>query len=242
LAEMHLHNLLPTSTISQLMPWFDAARAVIDSHASNLSSWPGKLRVLPTRFNSIAPRIKPDVQASVYEALLLERQLEITYRAIAGAEETKTYPAHPLALVVRPPVVYLACTARDYTEPRFLAMCRIERAHLLEQVASRPAQFDVDEMISRQFGMRLSNKPINLVLKVRSLLRRYLEEAPVAGEQMVRVIDAEWAELRARVVDSVLLRSWLRSLGSEAVVMEPARLRDDMRAEAARLIDLYGAA
>lgn len=43
-----------------------------------------------------SPPIEPSIQATVYNGLLHERQLEVTYRAITSSQEPKTYPVRPL--------------------------------------------------------------------------------------------------------------------------------------------------
>ncbi len=239
LAELHLRDLMPSSTVQYMTPWFESAHAVMGSNASSFCRWPDKLRVISENPGKIAALIDPAMQATVYDALLQERQVELRYRAITGSDTTKTYPVHPLALVVRPPVVYLACTAREYSEPRFLALHRIESARLLNAPAFRPAGFNVDEMIARQFGIRLSAKPLNLKIHVRGVLRRYLEEAPFAQGQRIRELDGEWNEVRMHVADTVMLRNWLRSLGPDAVVVAPARLRNEIMDELEQLRALY---
>jgi predicted DNA-binding transcriptional regulator YafY len=68
--------------------------------------------------------------------LLNDKQIEVTYRAITSGKEAKTYPVHPLGLVVMEQVVYLVCTVKDYQDPRFLAVHRIDSAQLLDSDAS----------------------------------------------------------------------------------------------------------
>jgi predicted DNA-binding transcriptional regulator YafY len=66
----------------------------------------------------------------------MEQQIEVTYRAISSGKEAKTYPVHPLGLVVMEQVVYLVCTVKDYQDPRFLAVHRIDSARLLDSEVS----------------------------------------------------------------------------------------------------------
>ncbi len=61
-----------------------------------------------------------------------DHQLEVTYRAITTGKEAKTYPVHPLGLVIMEQVVYLVCTVKDYQDPLFLAMHRIDQACMLD--------------------------------------------------------------------------------------------------------------
>jgi predicted DNA-binding transcriptional regulator YafY len=118
-------------------------------------------------------------------------------------------------------VVYLVCTVKDYQDPRFLAVHRIDSARLLDSEAVEPDAFDIDEFILREFGIRVGSAPLNLVLRIRGVLAKYLAETPVATNQTMTPVDAEWTRVQVSVQDTVQLRTWLRSLGPDAVVEEP---------------------
>lgn len=147
LVEQHLRTLLPPATQADLAPWFEAARGVVASGTSRVTQWRQKVRVVSRTLTKLPPAIDPTIQASLYEGLLLDRQVEVTYRALTTGGEAKTYPAHPLGLVVMEQVVYLVCTLRDYPDPRFLAIHRIAAAQVMEQPVRRPWEFDLDAFI-----------------------------------------------------------------------------------------------
>lgn len=239
LVEQYMQNLLPRSTLSQMAPWFDAAHGVASSNASTLTKWQDKLRVVPHTLNKIAAQIDSEIQSTIYNGLLLERQLEVTYRAITSGKEAKTYPIHPLGLVVMEQVVYLVCTVKDYQDARFLAVHRIDSAQLLDKAAKRPDSFNIDAFITHEFGIRLSKEPLSLVLRIRGVLAKYLVETPVAVDQRMTPIDDQWTRVEVTVLDTIQLRTWIRSLGPDAVVESPEPLRELMKREWAELQALY---
>ena len=239
LVEQYMQNLLPRSTLGHLLPWFDAAQGVAASQASTVTKWKDKLRVIPHSFNRIPTQVDPEIQATIYNGLLLERQLEVTYRALSTGKEAKTYPLHPLGLVVMEQVIYLVCTVKDYQDARFLAIHRIDAARMLDQIALRPANFDIDEFISREFGIRLGVAPLRLVIRVRGVLGKYLAETPVAHDQTIAQLDDEWTQVSVTVPDTVQLRMWLRSMGADAVVEAPECIKKQLMAEQLELQRLY---
>lgn len=241
LVEQYMQNLLPRSTLSHMAPWFDAAQGVASSQASTLTKWRDKLRVVSGSLNKIPAPIDPEIQATVYNGLFDDRQIEVTYRAISTGNEANTYPVHPLGLVVMDQVVYLVCTVKDYQDARFLAMHRIEAARLLEAGTAKPATFDIDEFILREFGIRVGTAPLKLVLRIRGVLAKYLAETPVAADQAVAAIDAEWTRVQATVQDTIQLRTWLRSHGPNVVVEKPEFLRTQLKREWEELASLYEA-
>jgi predicted DNA-binding transcriptional regulator YafY len=241
LVEQYMKNMLPRSTLSHMAPWFDAAQGVASSQASSVTKWRDKLRVIPHTLNRVPAPIDPEIQATIYCGLLNEKQIQVTYRAITTGKEAKTYPVHPLGLVVMEQVVYLVCTVKTYQDARFLALHRIDTAELLETSVVRPSAFDIDKFILREFGIRLGTDPFMLVLKIRGVLAKYLAETPVATDQTMTPIDDTWTRVEVRVHDTVQLRTWLRSLGPDAVVLQPRSLSDEMRRESEELASLYAA-
>lgn len=239
LVEEYMQNLLPRSTLSHMAPWFDAAQGVASSQASTVTKWRDKLRVIPHTLNKVPAPIDPDIQTTIYNGLFNEKQIQVTYRAITTGKEAKTYPVHPLGLVVMEQVVYLVCTVKDYQDARFLALHRIDTAELLDATAVRPTTFDIDEFILREFGIRLGREPIDLALRIRGVLAKYLAETPVSADQTLTPIDDAWTRVEVKVQDTIQLRTWLRSLGPDAVVESPDFLRNQLNDEWRELVKLY---
>ncbi len=239
LVEQYMQNLLPRSTLNQMAPWFNAAEGVANSQASSVSKWRDKLRVIPHTLNKVPAPIDPVIQATVYNGLLNETQIQVTYRAITSGTEAKTYPIHPLGLVVIEQVVYLVCTVKEYQDARFLALHRIDNADLLDVPIVRPKAFDIDEFILREFGIRLGKEPFNLHLRVRGVLTKYLAETPVSTSQVMTPIDVEWTRVEVVIQDSVQLRSWLRSLGPDAIIEQPKFLQEEFQREFESLLSQY---
>ncbi len=183
--------------------------------------------------------IDPQVQSVVYECLMQGQQVQITYQAITKDEHPKTYPAHPLGLVVREQVVYLVCTIKEHTDIRFLALHRVSTAEPLDQAARIPEGFDIDEVAAKNLGILLSDQPMLLEMKVSKLVAKYLEETPLSKGQQLSTLDEGWVYLQVTVPDSVQIRNWILSLGAEAVVLGPVHLHMRMKAAVQLMNEFY---
>ena len=239
LVEQYMQNMLPRSTLNQMAPWFNAAEGVANSQVSSVSKWRDKLRVIPHSLNKVPAPIDPVIQATIYNGLLNEKQIQVTYRAISSGVEAKTYPVHPLGLVVMEQVVYLVCTVKDYQDARFLALHRIDNAAVLDVPVVRPTAFDIDEFILREFGIRIGKEPFSLVLRVRGVLTKYLAETPVSTSQLMTPIDDEWMRIEVVIQDTVQLRNWIRSLGPDAIIEQPKFLQEEFQREYESLLSQY---
>lgn len=243
MAEAHLQSVLPASTLASLKPWFDTARGVLDKHGNGLAKWPNKVRVLPRGLLMKIPAILPEVQATVYQAVLHDCKLRITYGRSAGEEEERGLPDYiisPLALVVRDCVVYLVCMYDGYSDLRQLAMHRVRTAELLTDPVMRPKGFSIDSYIAEgEFGIPLGPGPIKLEAEFYRHIAIHLQESPISDDQMITDVDEDNILLRATVPDTLELRLWLKSFGDDVAVLKPAALRRDFQEMAENLKAYY---
>lgn len=238
MAEAHLRSLLPASTVDTLRPWFSAAHRVLDEHGNGIAHWPEKIRVLPRGLPQKSPEIDAGVQAMVYQAVLQERQLQISYGR--EADERREYVIHPLALVVRNQVIYLVCLFDGFDDIRQLAMQRIHSAEVLELPAAKPADFVLDDYIAQgSFGLVFGDEPLPLEARFMRHLAIHLRETPIAEDQVIEDIDEGFFRLTAKVSDTLELRLWLKSFGDEVAVLGPPALREEFAGLAKRMAKLY---
>lgn len=223
LVEGYMAALLPQSTREYLSPWFNAAGKVLEQQADRIGKWPDKIRVVPRGQPLLPPTIAPGVQSAVYECLLEEKRLTITYQA-RGATEAKDYEINPLALVVRDPMVYLVATVKDHDNPLHFLLHRISGVQLLDVPARRPKDFDLDQHInSGELGWPQGGA-IRLVADFDRMAAVHLYETPLSKDQVITEVDENTLRVKASVVDTQDLRAWLRSFGEQATVKRPIAL------------------
>ena len=243
MAEAHLRSVLPTSTLETLRPWFNTARAVLDEHGNSLAKWPTKIRVLPRGLPQKVPVILPEVQATVYQAVLQDSKLSILYGRNsdkADIDKRVRSVVSPLALVVRDSVVYLVCVYDGYIDPRQLALHRMTAAESLNEPAQRPKGFSIDSYIAEgEFGIPLNPRPIKLEAEFYRGVAIHLYESPIAEDQTIRDVDDDNVLLCATVPDTLELRLWLKSFGDDVAILKPAALRKEFREMADNLKDYY---
>jgi hypothetical protein len=240
LVESYMQHLLPISTLNYLNPWFRAAHGVLEKQGNGLAHWPEKIRVLPRGLSQKTPVIDHEVEDAVYQAVLQERQLEITYSKYED-QELKSYVVHPLALVVRDRVIYLVCVFEGYSDPRQLALHRMKTAVIREEPLTRPKGFSIDVYINEgEFGIVVDPHPILLKAKFSQHVAIHLRESPISDDQVIKDVDDENVMLRATVSNTLELRLWLKSFGDEVEVISPADLRQEFRKMVDSLKIRYG--
>ena len=221
MAEQHLKQVLPASTLDSLGPWFRAANGVLDALPDGVGGWMDKVRILPSGPPLIPPSINPDVQASVYQGLFENRRMALSYKP-RGAVAAKAYEINPMAVVQRGHLIYIVCTLWDYSNPMLMLMHRIQSATVLDMKATCPEGFNIDNYIAEgELGYRLGH-PVKLVADFEKPAASIFYETPIsADQQLVESGDGRF-RLIATVVDTHELRAWLRGFGRSVSVIEPS--------------------
>jgi predicted DNA-binding transcriptional regulator YafY len=239
LVEAQLLKALPTGTTSHLQPWFEQARNVVATSSSSVFNWKNKIRFVSQSMIHHPQEIDPKVQSVVYDCLLKGHQINITYKAISTDAPPKSYPVHPLGLVINEDAIYLLCTIKERTEVSTLMMQRIVSADATDKPIHIPIDFDIDKVAAASFQIKLQNAPFKLILKFNKQEAKRLEEAPISTDQTIAPIDDQWVKVTATVDDTVQMRRWIGSLGPLAIVEKPEFLRSKQISDIHALLTLY---
>lgn len=240
LAEQHLTSLLPVSMMNQLKPYFGAAHQRLDAEPQphRGRSWLDKVRTVPPTQPLIPPKVLPEAQAVITEALLHERQVGIQYRK-RGEKKDITYRIHPLALVQRGPMLYLYCRLFDHEDPRTLAMHRITAATLLGEAAVYPKGFSLDDKVAAGVWGFGAGQQIVIELLFDSGCGDHLQETPLSKDQQIEVLDDNRLKVVVTVADTPQLRWWLMGFGAGVEVVSPLNLRSELAAVAHAVCKKY---
>lgn len=240
LVEQHLTGLLPESIVQSMRPYFTFADKKLTSigQHSRMPTWLKKVKVIHPAQSLRPPKISSDIQNTVYEGLLLERQLKLVYHKRGAASPTE-YTVHPQGIVQRGPVTYLVCTLFDYQDPLLLALHRIRSVLMLELPSNIPKGFDLDTYVASgavDFG---SGETIRFEAAFTQESAAHLYETPLSLEQKICLLDAKRVKVSARVADTPQLRWWLLGFGDQVEVLKPKRLRESLTHSARGMVRLY---
>lgn len=229
MAEQHLSVLLPATTLDVLAPYFKAAKQHLTAipKAQHVRSWLNKVRTVHPAQPLLSPKIKPEVQHTVSEALLTDRQLQISYRR-RGDTKPVEYRIHPLALIQRGGLIYLYVTIFDYEETKTLVLHRIESATMLDEPTHYPQGFNIDDEVAKgrfSFG---DGAMIQLKAKFDPESGEHLFETPLSKDQKIEELPDGDLMITATVADTSQLYWWLLALGDGVEVIEPTDLRKEM--------------
>jgi len=223
---LHLGNMLPDSCLNFLKPYGKRAGEVLSQlENGGVAKWPKKIARISRHLTLEPPEIDRLVLSTIYDGLLLEKQLELSYH---NRTDTKTQQAqvHPLGLVFVDNVAYLVCTFWNYGDLRQVALHRINSAQLLDDQAKISANFKLNEYISAgNFDFPESDGSIRLECLFDPYVAKHLAESPLNKTQKLKPQTNGQIKLTATVEDTAQLRWWLLAFGDQVEVLKPQILR-----------------
>ncbi|MBJ6799716.1 helix-turn-helix transcriptional regulator [Geomonas propionica] len=241
LVNERMPNILPSSSHRYLDPYFRSAQALLDDQSElPVSRWREKVRTIPRSLQMTPPRMDDHVTDTVYEAVLRERRISLSYRP-RGENTPKEYPwINPLGLVFVESLVYLVATIKEYANPVQFLLHRVDTATLRDEAALVPEGFSLQAYIeSGEFSYPVGDTIINLRALFERRAAAYLFDTPLPGTKRLEDFDEKRVLLEAEVLDSLQLRWWLRGFGDDVEVLEPAGLREEFQTTANRLSRMY---
>jgi len=230
MVEKYLAQSLPVLLTQSLNDVFSKAHQTLELHKkSQVTHWPDKISVIQPAQTLISPVINEQVLTAVHEALLNEKQIQVVYKAANRTEQIeKTYRLHPLGIIQRGPVSYLAAMANDYETPFMYALHRMKSAKLLEQDSRQKEDFNLNDYATKQghFG---SGELIKFKARLCDHLAIMLEETLLdASQQITAKNELGYRYITATIPNTWQLRWWVLGEGERIEVLEPECLRNEI--------------
>ncbi|WP_269522399.1 helix-turn-helix transcriptional regulator [Coraliomargarita parva] len=224
LAEGVLKQMLPPSMVKVLAPKFEQAKEKLKSVSGHpMAKLQEKVRYVPTTLHFESPFVRANILEQIQSALVSERQIQASYAPFE--RKPINLRLHPLSLIQRGNVSYLAATTFDYTDVRLYAVHRFESVEELEDKIDIPSGYSVDNYLASgamEFG---AGQEIILKAKISNQLATYLAETPLHPDQKIQHKDGGY-QLTAKVHDSWQLSFWILSQGAEITILSPKSLKE----------------
>ena len=177
----------------------------------------------------------------VVNAMRDRKAVELTYKSFWRDEES-TFTVHPYCLKLFRQRWYMLARSESYDSLRIYALDeRMLSVTPLKKALKIPAKFNAEEYFSRYFGVIIDNrKPVPVELRVVADQVKYFESLPLHHTQELVESNQEFSVFRYLLVPTFDFRQEILSHGPDVEVLEPEELRDEIKADIARMYRNYG--
>jgi proteasome accessory factor B len=162
----------------------------------------------------------------------------IAYRSLRATEPT-TYDIYPYGLVFHRGSLYLVGKHLDKNEICHWKVDRITEAGHTNVHFQRPDDFNLQEHLSKTFGIFKGDGEVRVTIRFSSAVARYVEESNWhASQKLSKQRDGSLlAEFELDGTEEI--KRWILSFGRQAEVIKPERLRSELLEECQRMQEKY---
>lgn len=240
LVEGQMRQLLPATLLSSLAARFAQAKnkLVALEHSVASARWLDKVASVSAGMHLQAPKIDSDILQLVQQALLEDKQLNVSYHAL-HQDTLKDYRLNPLGLVQRGQVSYLIATAEPYTDPLRFAIHRFKRVDMLDAASVTPLDFNLQGYLANGAMQFSEGDKIKLEFEAETVLANLLAETPLAADMTTQLQDNGKYHISATVHMGWQLNLWLMSQSSYLTVLAPQQLREQIKRQLTAALARY---
>ena len=177
----------------------------------------------------------------IVNAMRDKKAVEVTYQSF-WRDEPNTFTLHPYCLKLFKQRWYVLGKSDRYDSPRIYALDeRMIALTPLKKALKIPAKFNASEFFGKYFGVILDDrKPSMVRIKVVSDQVRYIDSLPLHDTQRLIESTPDYGIFQYSLIPTFDFRQELLSHGPAVEVLEPEDLRDEMKADIARMYRNYG--
>ena len=181
----------------------------------------------------------PEVLWPLVTAISEGRACVVTYRGPVTGAAPKKYRVLPLRLFVHQGAVYLHAWVKRYETVVTLNLHRLVELQVLAERDERPPSYATEEFEQSAFGVFTGTAPIEYRLRFTKSIAPYIRERVWHPSQKIAEQGDGGLELTFRCAESYEVLAWIASWRENVELLEPVRLRQDMRGLGAWLAETY---
>jgi len=181
-------------------------------------------------------------KSDIIDALMLgideSHAVFVTYQSLQATEPV-TYDLYPLGLVYHRGSLYLVGVAPADGKIRHWKIDRMLEAEATEVPFHRPKDFSLEAHLRKSFGIFQGDGDIRAVVRFSATVARYVEESHWHPSQQLAPQRDGSVVAEFQLTTTEEFKQWILSFSRHATVLEPASLRDEIRADLAAMTAAY---
>ncbi|MFC1671322.1 helix-turn-helix transcriptional regulator [Spirochaetota bacterium] len=234
IAQKALEQYENTPIYEKLSDVFDKIRAFLPESIKVNTSW------IDTRYSFMEEShtdINPETWEIVSNSLRNKKELKVLY--MSPGKEPTSRCIHPYHIVNFRGQWYIIghCCMKD--SMRRFAVSRIKKAEITSKEYAIPKDFDFDKYMGSHFGIMTDADEYTVKVQMSPSQAPYVRERTWHPDQEIKENDDGSLVISFRTNSLLEVKRWILSWGSEAKVIEPQFLVDEIKKDLQKTISNY---
>jgi predicted DNA-binding transcriptional regulator YafY len=178
-----------------------------------------------------------EIISRVNDAAVKKRRIDMVYYTMSRKKETRR-KVDPYRVWFFNGSFYMIGYCHLRGEVRVFALDRIKMLHQTKEIFEVPDDFSFKDFTEPGFGV-FRGKPVKVRVWFSPEVAGYVKEKIWHESQEIHLREDGSIIFQAVAAETVEIKAWVMSWGSQAMVLEPESLRNEIRAETRRLLGKY---
>ena len=175
----------------------------------------------------------------VNDAAINRKSVEIVYFTMSRKKEGRRH-VDPYRIWFFNGTFYMIGFCHMRGEVRIFALDRIKMLHQTKETFEIPEDFSLEKFTGSSFGV-YQGAPVHIKVSFHPDVAGHIKEKTWHESQKIHSQNDGSIIFEADVAGTDEIRFWIMTWGSKAEVLEPALLREEIRIEAEKMANRYGA-
>jgi len=180
---------------------------------------------------------KQNIIDAITDAIFRRQTCTVHYHSFSD-NQTKKFRIDPLHFFERDGGLYIFVRATNYGHIRTLAVERVIQLDLTSDTFIPPDDFDPEMRLKGAFGI-VYDDPVELRLAFTADTARYVKERCWATDQVIVEQTDGTVILEMKTSGWFEVKKWILSFGSQVEVLEPQKMREEIRQELTEAAKTY---
>lgn len=180
---------------------------------------------------------KQETIDSLTDAIFRRRTCLVEYHSFHD-DKVKGFRIDSLCFFERDGGLYLFVRTTSFGNIRVLAVERIKRLTITEDLFTPPADFDPDSLLENAFSI-VYDDPVSLKIRFSAEQARYIRERKWAAEQSIADNEDGSIVLEMKTSGWFDVKKWILSFGAAAEILAPREFREEIMSELSAATLLY---
>lgn len=177
----------------------------------------------------------------ISKGIVNKRKIKISYQSLEKDLEkrkTKIRTIHPYGTFEYKGSTYFFGYCELRKKVLYFKLSRIQDIEILKDKFAINNKYDIKDMLRKSFGI-FDDDEFYLKLKISYPMSQLVKERQYSLNQKITEIDENTIIFEANIKGYEEIKTWVLGMGSNAEVIEPARLKEDVKEEIRKLGKIY---
>lgn len=178
-----------------------------------------------------------DIISKINYAMSKGRVLKVTYFSISKNSQTEI-KVNPYTLLCKNGAWYMVAYCYKSGEEETFRVSRIKSLNITDDIFIKPKDFNLKDYLDNS-SFTFNNELILVKIKFHKSLSKLIEGSKWLLNQEIEITQDENLLLKGYLSDLGEIKQWVLGFGANAEVLEPVTLRDDVKSELRKVMDIY---